>query len=155
MSPQQSQFQLQPMTYEDIQEVMVIETNVQSQPWSSGIFKDCIRVGYSCWVCKENNDQLVGYLIQSIAAEEMHILNVCIHPHWQRRNLGTLLVQHAETIALKEKVRSSFLEVRQSNLPAIRLYQKEGYKKIGIRKDYYPITNGREDAIVMSKNHSR
>ncbi len=147
----QSRFQLIPMTLLDIPEIMAIEERVQMQPWTSGIFKDCLRVGYLCWVCKENNTELVGYLIQSIAAEEMHILNVCIHPNKQRMNLGTLLVQHAESLALRRNTHTSFLEVRPSNIAAIRLYQKLGYEKIGLRKNYYPVEGGREDGIVMSK----
>ncbi len=90
-------------------------------------------------------------MIQSIAADEMHILNVCIRPDRQRMNLGTLLVQHAEAIALKREVQTSFLEVRPSNIAAIRLYQKLGYGQVGVRKNYYPAEKGREDGIVMSK----
>ncbi len=144
-------FQLSFMIPADVPEVIQIETAVQSHPWSPGIFQDCIRVGYTCWVCRENNTTIVGYLIQSIAAEEMHILNVCIHPDWQRMNLGTLLVQQAEEAGKKKNANISYLEVRPGNTPAIRLYQKLGYKKIGIRKNYYPTDSGREDAIVMSK----
>ncbi|MEE9302486.1 MAG: ribosomal protein S18-alanine N-acetyltransferase [Thiotrichaceae bacterium] len=165
----QSRFQLMPMTLMDIPEVMAIESIVQEQPWTEGIFKDCLRVGYLCWACKENspqghaqnssqsninNKKLIGYLIQSIAVDEMHILNVCIHPDKQRMNLGTQLVQHAERIALKKnkKTHTSILEVRPSNIAAIRLYQKLGYQQIGLRKNYYPAKEGvREDGIVMSK----
>ena len=146
----QPRFQLMLMTHQDIPEVMEIEETVQAHPWSSGIFKDCMRVGYSCWVCKENSE-LVGYLVQSIAAQEMHLLNVCIHPDKQRMNLGTLLIQHAEQFAVKKEARTSYLEVRPGNVAAIRLYMKIGYEKIGLRKNYYPTKNGREDAIVMSK----
>ncbi|MEE9351700.1 MAG: ribosomal protein S18-alanine N-acetyltransferase [Thiotrichaceae bacterium] len=149
--PKQSRFQLVPMTLLDIPEIMAIEEKVQEQPWTNGIFKDCLRVGYLCWVCKENNTDLVGYLIQSIAAEEMHILNVCIRPDKQRMNLGTLLVEHAESLAIKKVAHTSFLEVRPSNIAAIRLYLKLGYEKIGVRKNYYPVEGGREDGIVMSK----
>lgn len=147
-----NRFQLSFMTPEDIPEVMQIENKVQAHPWTAGIFRDCIRVGYTCWVCRENYNTIVGYLIQSIAVEEVHILNICIDPAWQRMNLGTLLVQQAEETGQRLHAKKSFLEVRPGNTPAIRLYQKLGYRQVGIRKNYYPTKNGREDAIVMSRN---
>ncbi len=146
-----NRFQLSFMTPGDVPEVIQIENKVQSHPWTVGIFRDCIRVGYTCWVCRENHNTIVGYLVQSIAAEEMHILNICVHPDWQRRNLGTLLVQQAEDAGRQGNAKTSYLEVRPGNVAAIRLYQKLGYKKIGIRKNYYPTDNGREDAVVMSR----
>ncbi len=146
-----SRYQLQKMVADDIPEVMAIEKQVQSHPWTKGIFKDCLRVGYLCWVCREEGKNLVGYLIQSIAAEEMHILNVCIHPDKQRMNLGTLLVQQAEEFGQRGSAKTVFLEVRPKNIAAIRLYQKLGYEQVGLRKDYYPADRGREDAVVMKK----
>ena len=146
-----SRYQLQKMVIDDIPEVMVIEKQVQSHPWTKGIFKDCMRVGYLCWVCREDGKSLVGYLIQSIAAEEMHILNVCIHPDKQRMNLGTLLVEQAEAFGKHGLAKTVFLEVRPKNIAAIRLYQKLDYEQVGLRKNYYPTDSGREDAIVMKK----
>ena len=147
----ESRFQLQRMVAGDIPEGMAIEKQVQSHPWTKGIFKDCLRVGYLCWVCREEGAGLVGYLVQSIAVEEMHILNVCIHPDKQRRNLGTLLVQQAETFGRQGSAKKAFLEVRPGNIAAIRLYQKLGYQQVGLRKNYYPTESGREDAVVMNK----
>lgn len=145
-----SEFQVSPMTAEDVPQILAIEEKVYSHPWTDTIFKDCLRVGYTCWVCKKDN-HTVGYLILSIAVEEMHILNLCIHPDQQRMNLGTLMIQQAEKLARQNNAEKSFLEVRPSNVGAIRLYQKQGYEQIGLRKDYYPANDGREDAIVMCK----
>ena len=144
-------FEVMRMDVADVEEVLTIEQSVCSHPWTSNIFKDCIRVGYHCWVCKEQS-QTVGYMIFSTAVEEMHILNIAIHPEWQRMNLGTLLLQQAEEQARNSNTLKSFLEVRSSNKAAIRLYLKQGYEEIGLRKGYYPSHEGREDAIVMSKS---
>lgn len=146
-----NRFLLKPMKIIDLPDVLTIEEQVQSHPWTAGIFEDCIRVGYLCWVCKENATEVVGYLIQSIAIEEMHLLNVCIHPDKQRMSLGTLLVQHSEQVARQANAKKAFLEVRPHNIAAIHLYKKLGYLQIGVRRDYYKSKDGREDAIVMSK----
>ncbi|CAA6817666.1 MAG: Ribosomal-protein-S18p-alanine acetyltransferase (EC [uncultured Thiotrichaceae bacterium] len=134
----------------DIPIVMEIELRAYPHPWTDGIFNDCLRVGYSCWVY-EHQDTIIGYLILSLVVDEMHILNICIDPKYQAQGLGKQLLEEAEAIGQEKTAKEVFLEVRPSNTAALLLYQDFGYNQIGLRKNYYPATNGREDAIVMAK----
>ena len=86
-----------------------------------------------------------------LALEEGHILNLCIDKPWQGKGLGNLLLVHLHSHISQLSAKYCFLEVRKSNHIAIRLYQKFNYQVIGIRKNYYPTTEGREDGIVMKK----
>lgn len=141
---------LRPLEASDIPTIMEIELSAYPHPWTEGIFNDCLRVGYSCWVY-EHQDTIIGYLILSLVVDEMHILNICIDPKYQKQGLGKLLLTEAEMIGQKKAAKEVFLEVRPSNKAALFLYQDFGYNQIGLRKNYYPAKNGREDAIVMAK----
>lgn len=134
----------------DIPSIMEIELRAYPHPWTEGIFSDCLRVGYSCWVY-EQQDTIIGYLILSLVIDELHILNICIDPMYQKQGLGKMLLNEAEAIGLEKAAKEVFLEVRPSNKTALFLYQDFGYNQIGLRKNYYPAIGGREDAIVMAK----
>lgn len=90
--------------------------------------------------------RLVGYLALSIILDEMEILNLAVHPDFRQKGLGTALLERGFDICIKKGVRKSFLDVKVSNESAIRLYEKNGYVKIGVRKKYYPDT--KEDALL-------
>ncbi len=115
-----------------------------------GIFRDCIRVGYYC-VVVELGDEIVGHGIMSIGVGECHLLNLCIHPDYQGRGLGTILINYLLDVARWKKARIAFLEVRLSNARAFRLYRHLGFEEIGIRKNYYPAGEKlREDARILT-----
>lgn len=151
MSKARKQLNFTEMTSDDIEEIITIENSVYTHPWTQGIFHDCLKVAYDCYVLKNTQDKIVAYLIISIAANEMHILNICIHPDYQGRHLGSQLVEKCHQLALQKKTKQCFLEVRPSNKIAIKLYTNHGYQQVGIRKNYYPTLEGREDGIVMKK----
>ena len=136
------------MEQRDIDGVMAIETVVCDFPWTYSIFSDCIKVGYSCWVL-EDEGEIVGYGLLSVAANEAHILNLCIKPEKQRQGLGRRMMEHLIEQAKKLMTHSVYLEVRVSNHGAFDLYQKLGFSVIGHRKDYYPHMDGCEDALVL------
>ncbi len=117
-------------------------------PWSDGIFRDCLRVGYICRVL-ELGGQVIGHGIVSAGAGEAHLLNICIHPDFRCRGLGRLLLLHLLDQARSHGARAMFLEVRPSNPGAIRLYQALGFEQIGTRRAYYQAAGGREDACVL------
>ena len=94
--------------------------------------------------------KVVGHSILSVAAGEAHLLNVCINPEVQGNGFGRQLVQHILSRAVARGASKVFLEVRPSNLIAFKLYESLGFQEIGLRKDYYPAENGREDALVFS-----
>ncbi len=159
--------QLRPMYYEDLPGVLAIEEALCPCPWTYTIFQDCLRVGYSCWVYAETQgsantdnsamrdaaspDSIVGYGLLSVAAEEGHILNLCIEPSKQNQGLGTRMLQHLLAEAKKLGAKSVLLEVRLSNEGAYALYQRFGFAVIGHRKDYYELPHGREDGLVLER----
>ncbi|MCU7844409.1 MAG: ribosomal protein S18-alanine N-acetyltransferase [Candidatus Thiodiazotropha sp. (ex Monitilora ramsayi)] len=141
---------LRPMQQEDLQQVIAIEEAVYPFPWTLGIFQDCLRVGYCCWVILLE-EVVIGYGVMSVVIDESHILNLCIHPKWQRKGLGNKLIRRLLKIARQHGAETTFLEVRASNRAAIKLYQGLGFVEVGMRKDYYPAAGRtREDAVVMS-----
>lgn len=141
---------LRTMTESDLPAVVEIESKVCEFPWTEGIFRDCLRVGYFC-VVYENTEGVIGYGIMSIGTGECHLLNLSIHPHYQRCGLGRNLIARLLAFGRRHKARMAFLEVRRSNEDAHRLYTGMGFCEIGIHKDYYPARNGKEHAVVLAK----
>lgn len=134
---------------EDIDRMFEIEQLAYPFPWSRKIFVDCMRVDYACFGLQMGRD-LAGYTIMSWAGCEAHLLNLCIHPDWQHRGYGSLLLEYTINHVARRKSEAVFLEVRASNPGAVSLYQNRGFKIIGYRRSYYQAGKGREDAIVMS-----
>ncbi|MFZ1537272.1 MAG: ribosomal protein S18-alanine N-acetyltransferase [Chromatiaceae bacterium] len=150
MSAGQPGLTFRPMADEDMTAVMAVEVAGYSHPWSLDIFRDCLRAGYHCWVLQVG-DRLVGHGVMSVAVGECQILNLCVHPDWQGRQLGRRLLRRLLAIAHQCQADTAFLEVRRSNHAAIHLYQAEGFCETGLRRNYYPKGQGREDAIIMAK----
>jgi len=140
---------IRPMEIMDIKQVMKVELAAYEFPWTPNIFRDCLRVGYYCCVI-ENAGDLVGHAVMSYAVGECHILNVCIHPEYQRQGLGRRVIERLLEVGQQNAVRIAFLEVRLSNTGAYRLYEDLGFTEVGIRKEYYPAVNGREDAMILA-----
>ena len=140
---------LRPMREGDLETVLAIERAAYSHPWTRGIFEDCLRVGYSCWVLEEGRE-LVGYGVMMVAVGEAHILNVCVSPGHQRRGHGARLLAHLVALSRRHHADTALLEVRPSNRPALALYRKAGFNEVGVRRGYYPAANGREDALILA-----
>ena len=155
---------IRPLTWGDLDRIMEIELAAYPVPWTRGIFGDCIRVGYDCWGLQLEGE-LIGYSIQTDAAGEAHLLNLCVAPDWQGRGYGGTLLENAIRIARRHGCRHMFLEVRPSNLAGIALYTKRGFAVIARRPGYYSVSaagadrpafgderdplSQREDALVM------
>ncbi|MDH5572520.1 MAG: ribosomal protein S18-alanine N-acetyltransferase [Gammaproteobacteria bacterium] len=138
----------QSMLMDDIDEIMEIENRVYPFPWTAGIFRDCLRVGYLCWVYRQEGE-LKSYGVMSMGVGEAHILTVCVKPEAQGQGYGRRMMQHLLDFAGTHHAKKAFLEVRLANDVAIGLYKSMGFQEVGLRKDYYPSENGREDALVM------
>jgi ribosomal-protein-alanine N-acetyltransferase len=138
------------MAKSDLDEVIAVERRAYTHPWSEGILRDCLRVGYSCWVC-ESGDDIVGHAVMSIAVGEAHLLNLCIDPEQQRQGIGRRMLHRLLRVARDRQADTMFLEVRASNYPARQLYEAEGFAEIGDRRGYYPAHGGREDALLYAK----
>lgn len=140
---------VRPMTVGDLGEVMCIELKEYPYPWTRKIFADCLQVGYHCFV-GEVDGLFAGYGVMSHGAGEVHILNVCVSDEFQRRGLGRKLLETMLAEAADMDIGTVFLEVRPSNEKALDLYQQLGFNEIAVRKDYYPATRGREDALILA-----
>ena len=145
-----AELEFRPMRKSDIKSIMAIEEIAYEFPWEPIAFKDCLSVGYCCWV-GEKLGQIVAYGIVTVGAGESHILNVCISPNMQGRGYGRRLMAKLMEVAKSHRAEMMMLEVRPSNPKAIKLYHDLGFNEIGNRKGYYPAKKGREDAIVMAK----
>jgi ribosomal-protein-alanine N-acetyltransferase len=137
------------MREQDLAEVMAIESALYTHPWTRGNFADSLHAGYECCTYRLNGE-LIGYFVVLAAAGEAHLLNLSIAEPHQRRGYGTALLNEATAVARKLGAKNVFLEVRPSNREAQRLYYRYGFRKIAVRRDYYPARHGREDALVLS-----
>ncbi len=140
---------LTPMREEDLDAVMAIESAVYTHPWSRGNFADSLRAGYDCRTLRFGGE-LLGYFVVMAAAGEAHLLNLSVAAAHQRRGIGSGLLREAAAIALARGARSLFLEVRPSNRGAQALYTRFGFRKVAVRRGYYPAHVGREDALVLT-----
>lgn len=149
--PRPAGVSLRPMTQEDVEAVIGVEVRSYEFPWTEGIFRDCLQVGYSCWLA-EADSTLTGYGIMSVAAGESHILNLCVDPDWQGRGIGRMLLEQMLRAARAHGADIALLEVRPSNLAALRLYEQLGFNQYSVRRAYYPSRDGREDALMLAKS---
>ena len=141
---------IRPMNELDIPMVVSIERSAYQFPWSEGIFRDCLRVGYICRVVDAGGD-MGGYGIMSVGAGEAHILNVCTHEAYRGRGYARKMLLYLMDRARAAGMYEAFLEVRPSNTAAARLYHSMGFEQVGVRRGYYQATVGREDAAVLRR----
>lgn len=147
--PATQRIEMHAMCSEDVEEIAAIEASAYDFPWTRGIFRDCLRSAYECWVLRDG-DFTVGYGVLSIAAGEAHLLNACIAPAQQGNGYGRHLIRRMVEVARWHRAERIFLEVRPSNLYAVKLYDSLGFNEIAMRPKYYPALKGREDAMVMA-----
>lgn len=133
----------------DVEAVAKIERSVQSHPWTLKQFKDAVTAYQSTVI--EVQGQVAGFCILQPVLDEANLLLMAIDPAQQGQGLGYQLLE-ASVAMLKNNPVQIFLEVRESNQAAIKLYEKSGFHQIDLRKNYYPNANGsREHAIIMVK----
>ena len=132
----------------DVDRIYEIEKLAYPFPWSRDLFVDCLNAGYALFGLQFGKE-LVGYTIFSWAVGDAHLLNLCIHPDWQHRGYGSLLLEYAINHVVRLENEALYLEVRTSNTRAAKLYKNRGFRVIGSRRSYYQAGDGREDAIVM------
>jgi ribosomal-protein-alanine N-acetyltransferase len=142
---------LAPMAESDLDAVLAIENAIYTHPWTRGNFADSLRAGYRCCTWRLEAEVL-GYFVLMVAAGEAHLLNLSIAPAAQRRGHGAALLGEAMGIGRELGARHIFLEVRPSNVAGQALYERFGFKRIAVRRGYYPAKSGREDALVLSRS---
>lgn len=138
---------IRPMAPDDLPAVAAIEKKVQYAPWSQAQFEQSLKAGHQCWVLMDQQG-LQGYAVMQTVADEASLLIMAVDPAHQGLGFGRELLAQA-LIRLPPQTQMVFLEVRASNVAAIRLYDRLGFVEAGIRKNYYPSAQGQEDARVM------
>lgn len=138
------------MQIADVDAVTQIENLVQSHPWTKKQFIESVT-SYQSTVYEEDG-QVVGFCILQPVLDEANLLLMAVHPSKQGQGIGFKLLDHSLNV-LKNNPIQIFLEVRESNLSAIALYEKSGFHQIDLRKNYYPKNDGtKEHAVIMVKS---
>ena len=143
---------LQPMQDGDLEAVIAIEQTAYSHPWSRGNFRDALASGY--WAqCLRVQDELLGYVVAMAGVEETHLLNITVAPARQGQGWAHMVLDALCLWSRRQGAQWLWLEVREGNQRALQVYERYGFRRVGLRKDYYPADRQqREHAVVMSLN---
>jgi ribosomal-protein-alanine N-acetyltransferase len=141
---------LAPMSQDDLDAVIAIEQTAYSHPWTRGNFRDSLNPLFEAQ-CLWLDGDLLGYFLAMHGVEEMHLLNITVAPARQGQGWGHMMLDALSLMSRHVGAQWLWLEVRQSNLRALKVYERYGFKQVSIRKDYYPAgRQQREHAVVMS-----
>lgn len=148
-----------PMTVADLDRVMAVEVQAYPFPWTRGHFTDSLAAGYlaELRVAEASGGRraewlpaLIGYFVAMPGVDELHLLNLTVAPAHQGRGHAQALLARLADAAHGLRAGQVWLEVRESNTRARRLYERWGFEAVGLRKGYYPAAHGqREHAVVM------
>jgi ribosomal-protein-alanine N-acetyltransferase len=137
------------MAVEDLEQVVAIDQASFSLPWPprSFYFEVTNNPASRCWVV-ELDGKIIAMVVAWFIVDEIHIATIATHPDFRKQGVGEDLLSHTLQFARDEGAITSFLEVRESNESALKMYFKFGYVETGRRENYYA-DNG-EDAILMT-----
>jgi len=139
--------ELRSLEFGDLDAIERIERSSYPTPWSRSMFASELAKSTSVSLGAYEGRELVGYLIISRYVDAWHVMNVAVAPARRRRGIASALLEQLFEETREDARRSYTLEVRVSNVDAIRLYERLGFKPRGIRRGYY--TDNREDALIM------
>lgn len=140
---------IDPMTVDDIGAVHEIERASFFTPWPDDAYRnELVTNRLASYVVARAGEDVVGFAGLWVMVDEAHITSFAVHPRWRRRGVGQRLLLRLLELANDRRAREATLEVRLSNMPARRLYEKYGFRPVGIRPRYYS-DNG-EDALIMT-----
>lgn len=146
--PQEARFEAIDVSRLDA--VLAIEQCCYTHPWTRGNFEDALRSGYHARALM-GNDEMLGYYVAMRGVDEVHLLNITVAPAWQGQGWAQVMLDALALWSRSVGAQWVWLEVRVSNVRAISVYEAHGYRRVGMRKGYYPAGHGRrEDALVMS-----
>ncbi|HBH39134.1 MAG TPA: ribosomal-protein-alanine N-acetyltransferase [Curvibacter sp.] len=141
---------LEPLGATRLEQVLQVEQRAYPHPWTRGNFLDALKSGYHARVLLAG-EELLGYYVAMQGVDEVHLLNITVSPDYQRQGWGRVMLDALALWARSLGAQWLWLEVRVSNTRAIAIYEAHGYRRVGLRKNYYPAGQGqREDAVVMS-----
>jgi ribosomal-protein-alanine N-acetyltransferase len=133
----------------DLEAVQAIERASFSSPWPPNAYRSELETNrLASYLVARHGDRVVGYGGMWLMVDEAHITTFAIHPAWRRRRIGERLLLAFLDIAIDRSAHEATLEVRLSNLAARRLYEKYGFRPVGLRPRYYSDDN--EDALIMT-----
>ncbi len=136
------------MTLKDLDRILTIEKACFTAPWSRNAFVGELSDNhFARYIVMLHNEEIIGYGGMWIIIDEAHVTNIAVDPPFRGQQLGERLMRFMMAVAYTEGARKMTLEVRVSNDPAKKLYEKLGFLGAGIRKGYY--TDNREDAQIM------
>ena len=137
------------MNESHVAQVAVLEKMCFSDPWSENSVASELNNPLSLWLVAEENQTVCGYIGSQTVLDETDMMNIAVHPECRRRGIATALI--AELVhQLRERGSHILrLEVRESNAPAIALYEAMGFTRLGLRKNYY--RNPKENALILGK----
>lgn len=141
---------LREMLVEDLDQVMEIETALFSPPWTKEGFFTYLTRKDAMFLVVEEKEKIIAYCGLLMVLDEGDITNVAVHPDRQREGIGHFLMDSLIRLAQQLGVTTIHLEVRVGNDTAIRLYERMGFTRDGIRKKYY--TDPVEDALLMTRH---
>lgn len=117
--------------------------------WTVSTLKNELENSMSKYLVAKLNNQVVGFGGIWKAVDDIHITNIVVNKNFRRKNIGSTILENLINLAKQDNITSITLEVNCTNIPAIKLYEKFGFKNVGLRKKYY---NNTYDAIIMSKD---
>ena len=135
---------IKPIKKGDILKLIEIKKDVYDYPVYLEDFENCFNKDtFKIW--KISTEKIIGFVCFYHVKDEIEIVQICIDKSYQRKNYGSLIINKIKNLDIKK----IFLEVSVENSQAINFYKKNGFKKIGIRKDYYKASNKRIDALRL------
>ena len=148
LKPAEARFE--PLTAAHLDAVLAVEKQAYAHPWSMANFVDTLQSGYEAQMLMAD-DTLLGYFVAMKGVDEVHLLNITVTPAYLGQGWAHVMLDALAIWARGQAAEWLWLEVRVGNLRAIKVYEAQGYRRVGQRKNYYPDDHGqREDAVVMS-----
>ena len=133
-----------------LDQVLRVEQQAYAHPWARLNFEDSLIAGYQAQLLLAD-DTLLGYFVAMKGVDEVHLLNITVARDYQRQGWAQVLLDALALWARGQGAQWIWLEVRVGNARAIRVYEAQGFRRVGQRKNYYPSGSGQlEDALVMS-----
>jgi ribosomal-protein-alanine N-acetyltransferase len=140
----------EPLTNNYLEAVLKLEQQAYAHPWVRANFTDSMASGYAAQLLLADS-LVLGYFVAMKGVDEVHLLNITVAPSYQRQGWARVMLDALSIWAKGQGADWLWLEVRVSNLRALQVYHAHGFRRVGLRKNYYPAGDGkREDAVVMS-----
>lgn len=140
---------IEKMTQVHVAQIAQLEKLCFSDPWSEKSIATELDCRLSCWLVALEGEQVIGYVGSQTVIDESDMMNIAVHPDHRRRGVAEALVENLSDALRQRGSKALTLEVRISNDPAIRLYEKLGFAQVGKRPNYY--RNPKEDALILRK----